>query len=223
MTTHQQNNRKTVCLFQLSTFLRLWSELKSKPWKTAANIAAWFNNIWGENQPMTSVKLRDTHRRNLSCLRARSKKCRATEPTRSTERNASARARFVVGRLLQGAHLKASCVSASASETLCWLSLFFGSSACNASPTTSNKKKRSQAKLQMSTARSTFSETFPWSLDGLIPNLSLILSQTVSSPSLFDWKMLSSHFLIEWAHSVKEEDKAAPSLSGFSDRTVTFI
>lgn len=59
------------------------------------------------------------------------------------------------------------------------------------------KKKRSQAKLQMSTARSTFSETFPWSFDGLIPNLSLFSSQTVSSPSLFDWKMLSSHFLIE--------------------------
>lgn len=58
-------------------------------------------------------------------------------------------------------------------------------------------KKRSQAKLQMSTARSAFSETFSWSLDGRIPNLSLFLSQTVSSPSLFDWKMLSSHFLIE--------------------------
>lgn len=172
---------------------------------------------------MTSVKLRDTHRRNLSCLRARSKKCWPTEPPRSTEGNASARARFVVGRLLQGAHLKASCVSASASETLCWLSLFFGSSACNASPTTSNKK-RSQAKLQMSTARSTYSETFSWSLDGLIPNLSLFSSQTVSSPSLFYWKMLSSHFLIKWAHSVKEEDKAgAPSICGFSDRTVTFI
>lgn len=58
-------------------------------------------------------------------------------------------------------------------------------------------KKRSQGKLQMSTARSTSGETFSWSLDGLIHNLSLFLSQTVSSPSLFYWKMLSSHFLIQ--------------------------
>lgn len=65
-----------------------------------------------------------------------------------------------MGRLLRGAHLKAACVSASASETLCWLSLFFGSSAGNASPTTSNKNKRSRGRLQRSTARpSSVSET----------------------------------------------------------------